>query len=562
MTTAGGRAAAGAATAGGALAGRAAAPGHVAGPLVRLAERAAPRRRAGSPAQEAAALGQATALALTDLAALAAATEGDAADILEFQIALLEDDALTGPAFAAIAAGHPADRAWGEAIGALVRDYEATEDDYFRARAADLKDLAERVAAAIAGETAAAAALPANAILVARDLAPSRFLATDWTGRGIALADGSPTSHVAMLARARGVPMVVGLGPIDAASGTRALLDGDAGTLALAPDAAGEADFAARAAASARDAAEAAAGAAVAAASADGVPVQVMINVADPAELATLDPAICDGIGLVRTEFLFHGRAGLPDEDEQAAVYAGILAWAAGRPVVVRTLDAGGDKPIAGLTREGETNPFLGLRGVRLSLARPEVFAVQLRALLRAAPAGDLRVMIPMVSVPAEMARVRALVAEAAAALAARGVAHRLPPVGMMVEVPAAAIALDRFDTDFVSIGSNDLTQYVMAAGRDEPSVAGLADPADPAVLRLVRMTVEAAAAKAVPVSLCGDAGGDPRLVPLLLATGLRSLSMAPTAVGRVKRTIAGLVLGHDPAPAGAAAPAGAEDPR
>lgn len=526
------------------LTGRPAAPGFAEGPVVRLAARTTSRRRAGTAAEERATLAAALATARDDLAALAAASEGEAADILEFQIALIEDDALTGPAQEAIAGGAPAERAWADAIGVLVADYEATEDDYFRARAADLRDLAERVAAALAGEGMAEAALPEGAVVVAEDLAPSRFLAADWTGRGIALAAGSATSHVAMLARARGVPMVTGLGPVAAVAGTPALLDGEAGTLVLDPDHSAAAAFAARRATADAAAIGAAAAATTAAVTADGTAVAVLVNVADPAELDRLDPAICDGIGLVRTELLFHDREGLPDEAEQTAVYRRILEWADGRPVTIRTLDAGGDKPIPGYTLDGEKNPFLGLRGVRLSLARTEVFAVQLRALLAAAPAGDLRVMIPMVSVPAEMVQVRALVAEAAAALAARGVPHRLPPIGMMVEVPAAALALDAFDTDFVSIGSNDLTQYTLAAGRDEPSVAALADTAEPAVLRLIAMTVAAADGRGVPVSLCGDAGGDPKLVPALLAAGLRSLSMAPAAVGRVKQTIASLSLG------------------
>ncbi len=525
------------------LTGRPASPGFADGPLFVLAERTASRRRAGTPAEERTTLEAALATAAADLAALAAEASGDAADILEFQIALIEDDALSGPALDAISAGTPAERAWADAIGALVADYEATEDDYFRARAADLRDLAERVAAAIAGDAAAGLVLPPGAIVLAADLAPSRFLSADWDGRGIALAAGSATSHVAMLARARGVPMVTGLGLVAGFAGTRALLDGEAGTLTLSPDAAVDAEFAARRSAAASAAVSAAAAATGAAVTADGVAIAVHINVADPAELDRLEPSICDGIGLVRTELLFHARDGLPDEAEQTAVYRRILAWAQGRPVTIRTLDAGGDKPIPGYTLDGEQNPFLGLRGVRLSLARPEVFAVQLRALLAATTDGDLRVMIPMVSVPAEMVRVRAAVAEAAAELSARGEPFRLPPIGMMVEVPAAALALDLFDTDFVSIGSNDLTQYTLAAGRDEPSVAELADTAEPAVLRLIRHTVAAAEARGIPASLCGDAGGDPRLVPHLLAAGLRSLSMAPSAVGRVKQAIAALDL-------------------
>ena len=276
------------------LSGRPASPGFAAGPLVVQAERAHGRRRAGSPAEERAALQAALATAAADLAALAAQASGDAADILEFQIALIEDDALSGPALDAIASGTPAERAWADAIGVLITDYEATEDDYFRARAADLRDLAERVAMALSGEALAGMTLPEGAVLFATDLAPSRFLAAEWSGRGIALSAGSATSHVAMLARARGVPMVTGLGPIGAAAraGVDALLDGEAGTLTLSPDAATTAAFAARrhtAEAAAVHAAAAATGAAV---TADGVAIAVHINVADPAELDRLDPAI------------------------------------------------------------------------------------------------------------------------------------------------------------------------------------------------------------------------------------------------------------------------------
>jgi phosphotransferase system enzyme I (PtsI) len=274
----------------------------------------------------------------------------------------------------------------------------------------------------------------------------------------------------------------------------------------------------------------------------DGTAVPVFINVASPEELNGLDPAICDGIGLVRTELLFHGQDGLPSEDEQVAVYRRILEWASGRPVIVRTLDAGGDKPIPGVTIE-ESNPFLGLRGLRLSLKRPEVFRTQLRALCRAAVAGELKIMLPMVTVPGELAEARQHLEDVAAELARAGVAHKRPPLGIMVEVPSVALTPERFAVDFFSIGSNDLTQYVMAAARDLSSVAHLADPTDPAVLQLIERVVDHAACEGVEVSLCGDAASDPALVPQLLRCGLRRLSAAPGAVGRVKAAISGIDL-------------------
>jgi phosphotransferase system enzyme I (PtsI) len=274
----------------------------------------------------------------------------------------------------------------------------------------------------------------------------------------------------------------------------------------------------------------------------DGVRITTLINIGDPSELDQLDPAICDGVGLVRTELLFEGEA-LPSEDAQAAIYERIVRWADGRPVTFRTLDVGGDKPIQGLTPEGESNPFLGVRGVRLTLARPDVFLPQLKALARAAVLGDVEIMIPMVSLPSELEASRALLRQACAELAEAGVHHRLPALGMMVEVPAAALTLDLFDAAFLSIGSNDLTQYVMAAGRDIAAIATLADPAHQAVMRLIRAIAAHGERTGVKVSLCGDAGGDERLIPLLLANGLRTLSMSPRLLALAKQAIAAIDL-------------------
>jgi phosphotransferase system enzyme I (PtsI) len=519
--------------------GRIASAGLAAGPIVRLEPRraAACLRAAATPETERAHLQAALAHAHGDLARLASSTTGKAADILAFQLALIEDDALTAPAYEAIAAGRSAEAGWQGAIGILIADYEQSQQEYFRARAADLRDLEGRVLDGLAGG-GARLKLPEQAILVADDLAPSLFLSLPWEGCGIALESGSATSHVAMLARSRNVPMLVGLGPLAVRTGEPALLDATEGYLVVSPDRETERRFRSRRAMLSEARAGEAAVAPRPALTADGEAVEVHINIADPAELDGLDPAICDGIGLVRTELMFHGRDRLPDEAEQAEAYARILAWAKGRPVTIRTLDAGGDKPIPGLTIEGEDNPFLGVRGVRLSLACLDVFRVQLRALLRAAPAGRLKIMIPMVSVPEEMERVRDLLAQARSELAAQGVPHGAAALGMMVEVPAAALALDLFQTDFVSIGSNDLTQYTMAASRDSNALAGLNDAAHPAVQRLVGIVVGKARDMGVPVSLCGDAGADPRVLPHLLAAGLRSVSVPPPRVIEVKRII------------------------
>jgi phosphotransferase system enzyme I (PtsI) len=524
------------------LRGRPAAPGLAYGPIVRLAAAAASARTAGSPAAERAALEAAIAAAGEELADLAARVEGDAADILEFQVAMLEDEALSEPAYTAIAAHVAADAAWRGALDGQIAAYEEEGDEYFRARAADLADLRDRVARHLAGD-AGEEAVPPGAIVAAEELTPSRFLAIDWgQGGAVALAAGSSTSHVAMLARARGVPMVVGIGAAILGDAASAFVDGEAGVVILDPDSADEAAFERRRAEEAVRRAGEAAYLGRRAETANGVAVSVMINVADPDGLASVDPATCDGIGLVRTEFLFHGAA-LPDEEAQYRVYRRIVEWAGGRPVTIRTLDAGGDKPIPGLTIDGESNPFLGVRGIRLSLRHEAVFRVQLRALARAAAHGTLKIMIPMVTAPDELVETRRLLDEEVASLAAAGIAARRPPLGMMVEVPAAALAVDRFPAEFLSIGSNDLTQYVCAASRDGGAVAALADTLHPAMLRLFAELASFGRAGGVEVSLCGDAGGDPAIVPHLLRAGLRTLSVAPTALARTKATIAATSL-------------------
>ncbi len=504
--------------------------------------RRALHRVAGTPAEEQEAFRAAMAEAAVQLEALAASADRMAADILEFQIALLEDDDLIQPILARIAAGDSADRAWSAALEREIADYREGDDETFSARAGDLADLRDRVLAALMpGAPGPAGNDFERAILVTEDLTPSRFLETDWTRyRGVALHRGSLAGHVALLARARGTPLVVGLG--DACEGldegALAVLDADAGQLIVHPNAALLAVVETRLRVRAARSAAQAELLDRPATTANRERVAVLVNIDDPSLLATLDPGHCDGVGLTRTEFLFQGPE-LPDEDRQLAAYAAVLRWAAGRPVVIRTLDAGGDKPIAGLTPAGERNPFLGLRGLRLSLARPDVFRVQLRALARAAALGPLKVMAPMVSVPDEFEAFRQLFEGVLDELAAAGVAAARPALGMMVEVPAAALNVGAFAAEFVSIGSNDLIQYVMAASRDEPAVASLYRPCDPAVLELIRRVVEVGGAQGKEVSLCGEMASEAALVPVLLEAGLRRLSVAPAAIGAVKAAIA-----------------------
>jgi phosphoenolpyruvate-protein phosphotransferase (PTS system enzyme I) len=516
--------------------GRSAVPGIALGPLVRLAPAKHDAHQQRTAAEEHRALVNALEAAKADLTVLVQqAGDDDAEAILSFQIALLEDDNLAEPAFALIAGGEAAHRAWGTALASQIASFDGADDGYFRARASDLRDLRDRVLRHLAGETDQA--LPAGVIVAADDMPPSMFLATDWRDGGLVLRRGSPSSHVAILAKSRGVPMIVGVDVDRLEDGTDALLDGEAGLLIVNPDTDMRAVYCQRRAeqSEARQAMASFKGPAV---TATGEAVQVMINVTGLAELRDIDPAHVDGIGLMRTEFLFQDREKLPTEEEQYQIYSRMVEWAAGKPVTIRTLDAGGDKPIAGLTQPGDINPFLGVRGVRLSLRNLEVFRQQLRALARAAMAGNLKVMIPMVTAPEELDQCRALFEQAIEGLHREGLQAKMPPLGMMVEVPAAALTIEDFNADFFSIGSNDLIQYVAAASRDEPQLADLARPSR-AVFNLIRHVVEHADSSGREASLCGDLAGEPKQVAALLDQGLRIFSVAPGALGPVRAAIA-----------------------
>ncbi len=521
------------------LKGRPASGGLAIGPLVRVAGPFQPRPDSGDRASEQSALEAAIAVSIAELNRLMEKETGEAASVVAFQVAMLEDDAIVGPVLAAIGRGVSAEDAWSRALDVEVEGYLTSDDEYFRARATDLRDVRDRVRRHLAG-VGENIAPPRGAIWVGDDVAPTLFLETDWSGGGgLALTGSSPSSHVAMLARSRGVPMVVGLGNVELDSHAEAIIDGEAGRVVLSPDVRERSAFAEARREMSRRREEARRFLDRRAVTADGTPIEVLVNIASLDELIGLNPAHCDGIGLMRTEFLFRDGAGLPDEEVQYRAYRRLVEWAAGKPVTIRTLDAGGDKPIRGLTPEGESNPFLGLRGVRLTLAHPELFMVQLRALARAAVHGNLKVMLPMVTVPGELAEASALLDRAVRSLQSQGVSCARPPLGIMVEVPAVAVVPALFaDARFFSIGSNDLTQYLTAAARGEAGVADLNDPSHPAVMKLIGEVARYGAASAIPVSICGDMAAETRHVASLLNAGLRSLSVHPSAVGQVKAAI------------------------
>jgi len=521
------------------LTGLSASPGFAAG-TVFLASQAGAGAYVGSadPDREIAVLRVALNRSIEALETMIAGLDEEAAAILEFQVAMITDETFFDSAVDRIRAGAAADSAWSAVLDEEIAAYEALEDAYFRARSADLVDIRDRVVAALTGSEHTA--IPHGVIFVGDDISPTAFLGHDWDGGALALRRGSANSHVAMLARSRGVPAIVGIGDAAIPADAAAVIDAGKATLIVAPDADALRRFHRDKDNYDRTRENAQRTIAKPATTASGQRVDVMVNIADPAETDAIPVETVDGVGLMRTEFLFDGAGGLPDEDRQYGAYRHVLNWAAGKPVTIRTVDAGGDKPVAGLS-EAEDNAFLGVRGIRLSLRKPDIFRVQIRALLRAAVHGNLRVMLPMVSVPEELDAALDLFRQEADALGRADIDHRLPPVGIMVEVPSVAVLPERFDrAAFFSIGSNDLTQYVLAVSRDNTCLSDLARVTDPAVLSLIEKVVRAADALNIEVSLCGDAGSDPDTVAPLLRAGLRKLSVAAAQIGVVKAAIRG----------------------
>jgi phosphoenolpyruvate-protein phosphotransferase (PTS system enzyme I) len=524
--------------AGPAYRGRTASIGFARGPFIRLSARENSARTPGSPQDEALALRGAIQSSSEQIAELAAAAGGEATQILEFQVALLEDQDFIDPIFTSLVQGTPADIAWSSALDEQIADYDTASDEYLKARSSDLADLRDRVLRILNGGEGLVPEIPSGAVICADDLPPSRFLEIDWSGGGgLALLRGSPTSHVAMLARARGIPMIVQLGSMPANART-ALLDGEGATLELDPSAEQIGLFERRRDLLRKNRASARAILRRPTASWAGEKIRLLINIQRVEDLEHADAQYADGIGLMRTEFLLGQQAGLPDEDTQYRAYDAVLRWAGKRPVTIRTFDAGGDKPVPGFTVDGEANPFLGLRGLRLCLARPDVFLVQLRALARAAVHENLKVMFPMVTTPAELEAARRIFVDAVGQLQSERIPARLPDIGIMVEVPAAGLAIEQFDASFFSIGSNDLAQYLTACDRTNGALANLIDPLQPAMLSLIKHIVDHGKRAGREVSLCGDMAGDPRCVPGLLSCGLRELSVNPSALAVIKQTI------------------------
>jgi phosphocarrier protein FPr len=473
-------------------------------------------------------------------ASVAARAGESAAEIFDAHLLVLTDEEMLRPVRDAIARGRPAAEAWRSAIRTTADRWRALEDPYLRSRAEDVEAVGDQVAEAL-GDGGGALRVSGAGVLVTADLTPAQTAALDAElVTGIATARGGPTSHVAVLARSLGLPAVVALGEriLEVTEGTEVLVDGGVGTVRLEPDQDQRADAELRAAAFRDSERRARTASAEPAMTRDAIRIEVMANVGRPGDAPAATEAGADGVGLLRTEFLFLDRGTMPSEDEQVAAYRAVADALEGSPVILRTLDVGGDKPLPYVAMHAEANPFLGVRGLRLGLERPELLRTQLRAAARAAVDRPIRVMFPMVTTIDDVRRARAMVDEVLDELG--DAAPTRFAIGAMVEVPAAALEADVLakELDFFSIGTNDLAQYTLAAERGNDGVAELSDALHPAVLRLIRSTVDGAQPRALPVAVCGELASDATAVPILLGLGVRELSVAPPAVPRIKAAV------------------------
>ena len=460
-----------------------------------------------------------------------------------------------------------ADEDWAEAIQKMIAEgnsgltaveataestaqkIETLESDYARARAEDMRAAGHLVAMALQGKKPLSVGdVPAGAVLVAEELTAAHMGGEDLSHlAAIVVERGASNGHAAILARSFGIPTVFGLsGVVNSVKKARVVaVDGATGKVIVDPDDKTSARLHAAIAAAAEDRAELERFTTVKPVTRDGVSIIVAANIGGVNDLDFATQAGAMGIGLMRTEFLFMDRAELPDEDEQYQVYRTVLERFPDDDVIIRTLDIGGDKPCRAIDLPKEDNPFLGLRGIRLCLAKPEVFRPQLRALLRAACHGRLKIMLPMIATVDEISETRALIEACEHELEREGKTYGSFELGIMVETPAAVFSADALakKADFFSLGTNDLTQYVMAADRTNPAVTSLSQPHNPAVIEAVRLVCAAAARAGIPVGVCGEAAADPGLSEMFLKAGVRELSVSAASIRRVKRQVCALEL-------------------
>ncbi|HUO97601.1 MAG TPA: phosphoenolpyruvate--protein phosphotransferase, partial [Rhizomicrobium sp.] len=527
-----------------ALCGIGAAPGIALGCAAHLRVADLPVEEAGAGiAHETSELRRAQAEVRSRLERLAASGDRARRDILSAHVALLDDEALTHAALALIETNKSAAFAWRKAVRGAAEALEKIADERMRERAGDLIDLERQVIAALGGNAPRpAVAIPERAILIADEILPSDLAGLEASRlAGLVMARGGPTSHVAIMAAGMGLPALVGAGRgvLGIADGTQVLLDADAGVLYLKPDQIliGKANEAAAAAAERKARVLSHAGRDCR--TADGTRIEVFANLGKGADEAAAAVGLgAEGCGVLRTEFLFMDRTAPPGEDEQYAAYKAIAEALGGRPFILRTFDFGGDKPVPYLSFPPEENPALGIRGIRGAALWPDLVRTQLRAAVRAGSS----IMLPMITARDEIAAARATVAAIC-----RELSLPEPRLGAMIETPSSALLADQLvqEADFLSIGTNDLTQYTLAIDRGHRLLAGRLDGLHPAVLRLVARTADAANAAGKPVAVCGGIAADPLAAPLLVGLGVGELSVPAPVIPNLKAAIAGLRIGE-----------------
>ncbi|AXA56961.1 phosphoenolpyruvate--protein phosphotransferase [Pseudomonas thivervalensis] len=524
----------------GVLHGVCAAPGLVSGPLVRLQGIQLPEDVGGHDVAEQRqrlhdALANVSREIQLTLENAKARRHVDEQAIFSAHLALLEDPVLLDAAYLSIEQGCAAPHAWSRSIDVQCQVLRQLQSALLAERANDLHDLRQRVLRALLDE-AWQFDVPAGAIVVAQELTPSDLLQLSAQGvAGVCMAEGGATSHVAILARGKGLPCLVALGEalLAQAPGQSVVVDADGGRLELSPSA--ERLMQVQQAQKRRAAlrAEQQTLAHTPARTVDGVQVEVAANVASSAEASQAFANGAEGVGLLRTEFLFVDRHTAPDEEEQRQAYQAVLDAMGDRPVIIRTIDVGGDKQLDYLPLPAEANPVLGLRGIRLAQARPELLDQQLRALLQTRPLQRCRILLPMVTEVGELLHIRQRLDALGNEL---GLDER-PQLGVMIEVPAAALLAEQLaeHADFLSIGTNDLSQYTLAMDRDHAGLAARVDALHPALLRLIAQTCDGAAKHGRWVGVCGALASDPLATPVLIGLGVRELSVSPPQVGEIK---------------------------
>lgn len=431
----------------------------------------------------------------------------------------------------------------------LAQMFRSLGDELMAERAADAEDLKQQLLRICLGcGRQDLSVLPGDVIVLAEELTPSDTVRMDTAHvKGIATRLGGATAHSAIIARTLGIPAAAGIDgwQTEALNGHMAILDGADGTLTVDPTDEETACYQSRKAQADCEAQALEAFRTCPSQTKDGAALEICANIGTPQEAQQAMKYGADGVGLFRSEFLFMDRDALPTEDEQFEAYRTAAQTMADKPLIIRTLDVGGDKKLPTLELPHEDNPFLGFRAIRMTLSHPEIFRPQLRAILRAAAYGDVRVMFPMIGSMDQLREAKALLREQEQTLQAEGVPTGPVKVGMMVEIPAAAVLAEEFakEVDFFSIGTNDLTQYTLAVERGNAAVAHLYAPEHPAVLRLIAMTAQAAAERHIPCGMCGEAAGDPKLAPAFVGMGVNELSMSPRRVPAVRKLLSELTM-------------------